>query len=74
MAKIGLSLPSSVMIKMEGSFIYVAHAIEPYVFVINLPRRENSLFENLVVAYLIKKFPAFYATRQFLCTCPPPPI
>lgn len=43
---------------MEGFYIYVSHAVEPYLFVINFPRRENPFFGNLVVSYPIKKFPA----------------
>jgi hypothetical protein len=76
MTKIDLSLPGSKIIcnKLEGFSIYVSHAVELYLFIINLPRRENSFFENLVVAYPIKKYPAIYATRRFLYTCPNPPI
>jgi hypothetical protein len=31
------------------------------------------LLEKLMVAQLIKKFPAFYATSRFLTRAPPPP-
>ena len=75
MTTIDLSLSGSILIcnKIVGFFLFA------YPMQLNLicsalicPGQKNSFFENLVFAYLIKKFPAIYATRRFLCTCPHP--